>query len=247
MTNPLKEILLPLLDQRAEAGTPAVFWWRDDDAIEPTPALDHLLALSRAHRVPVALAVIPAGAGAALAGRIGGLPEVSVAVHGWSHENHAPPDTKKAELGSERPVEAVFADLSRGMERIRTLFPARFTPALVPPWNRIASGVVEGLAPLGFRAFSVYGPERPAPVAVINTHADLIDWHGTGGCRPEVDLARDIVLAMERDRPIGILSHHLVHDEACWRFLDDLFALTSDHPGCRWAALPELVEAAAVA
>jgi hypothetical protein len=38
--------------------------------------------------------------------------------------------------------------------------------------------------------------------------------------------------------PIGILTHHLVHDEAAWDFLEKLFSFTR---GQRWLSAQELV------
>ena len=35
-------------------------------------------------------------------------------------------------------------------------------------------------------------------------------------------------------RPTGVLSHHLVHDAAAWRFLEDLIAWVEETPGVRW-------------
>ena len=55
------------LDAWAAAGRTATFWWRDDDATAPTPELGRLLRLAGAHGAPLALAVIPAEAGPALA------------------------------------------------------------------------------------------------------------------------------------------------------------------------------------
>ena len=57
------------LDSWAEAGRVARFWWRDDDAIEPTPALSRLLDLGDTHGIEVAVAVVPATASATPAGR----------------------------------------------------------------------------------------------------------------------------------------------------------------------------------
>ena len=45
-------------DRWADQGLTATLWWRDDDAIAPTPALDRLL--DAAGPVPLTLAVIPA-------------------------------------------------------------------------------------------------------------------------------------------------------------------------------------------
>ena len=51
-------------------GLELPFWWRDDDAVEPTPALAQLADLSRAVAVPVHLAVVPKFATEALAGTL---------------------------------------------------------------------------------------------------------------------------------------------------------------------------------
>jgi hypothetical protein len=32
------------------------------------------------------------------------------------------------------------------------------------------------------------------------------------------------------------LTHHLVHDDAGWRFLERLFEATATHPAVRWLA-----------
>ena len=47
-------------------------------------------------------------------------------------------------------------------------------------------------------------------------------------------LTRELKRAFEDDQPIGVLGHHLVHDEAAWEFLDELMQLTSHHDSCRW-------------
>ena len=63
------------LDHWQEAGRNASFWWRDDDAETPSPALDQLLALRASRGLPLALAVIPAGAGTAADPRFDGFLE----------------------------------------------------------------------------------------------------------------------------------------------------------------------------
>ncbi|WP_442967059.1 polysaccharide deacetylase family protein [Rhizobium sp. GN54] len=237
------------LDRWARAGRVARFWLRDDDAVEPTAALEQLLALSAGHAVPVALAVIPAFTGAALARRLAAAPDVEVAVHGWSHENFAPPDQKKQELGPHRPADVVLASLQRGVTTLANLFGPRFVPVLVPPWNRIDPALVPRLGGIGFRALSVFGPEKSLGLPAVNTHVDVIDWHGTRGGRDTGVLVGEMVArlkAIENDNEngegtLGLLTHHLVHDEAVWRFLDGLFARTARHPACRWVRLSEIV------
>ena len=77
----------------------ALFWWRDDDATDATPALDRLLGLHRAAKVPLALAIVPANATPALADRLAQTPGVDLLQHGYAHTNHASASDKKMELG----------------------------------------------------------------------------------------------------------------------------------------------------
>lgn len=238
----MTDALIHALDLRAANGNPARLWLRDDDAIEPSAALDRLLSLTEAAHIPVTLAVIPAHSGAALVNRLDSAKRVSVAVHGWSHTNHAPAAEKQQELGPHRPTPQILNELAQGFSHLAQLHPQHFTPVLVPPWNRIAPQVIAGLPALGFKALSVYGPEAKAELPLYNTHVDVIDWRGSRSGRPDAVLRDEIAQAMARsDAPIGLLTHHLVHDAQVWGFLARLFTLTADHPGCRWVSLPDLI------
>jgi hypothetical protein len=222
-------------------GHPVEFWLRDDDATVPGVALDRLLQVTADHGVPVTLAVIPAPAGAALAARLVRETHVTVAVHGWAHVNHAGPGEKAQELGSHRPLAEVTEELRQGLERLAALFPAQVCPVLVPPWNRIAPEVIAALPGLGFAGLSVFGPEMAARLRVVNTHVDLIDWRGTRGGRDDDALFADLARVVARGGPVGVLTHHLVHDAQAWGFLERLFALTQGHPACRWVGLADLL------
>ena len=240
--NPM-DMLRQELDQRAQAGRPAQLWLRDDDATLPTASLDRLLTLTGQFEVPLTLAVIPADTGEALAERLDGEAQVEVAVHGWSHHNHAADGEKSQELGAHRPATTVLAELARGRERLASLHGAHFIPMLVPPWNRIANHVVAGLADIGYEALSVYGPEKPAPLPVLNTHVDIIDWRGTrGGRADDVLVAELLTVLRSHDGPIGLLIHHLVHDEAAWGFMARIFAATFAHKGCAWRSARDLLQ-----
>jgi peptidoglycan/xylan/chitin deacetylase (PgdA/CDA1 family) len=236
-------VLLHPLDAIAARGDRVTLWWRDDDAVAPTAALDRLLAVADRWDVPLTLAVIPQPTGPELAARLDAAPGVTVALHGWAHADHSGGQGKKQELGPHRPAALVLDELARGLAKLRALHGARLSPVLVPPWNRIAPGLLPGLPGLGIAALSVFGLETPAPLPVINTHVDVMDWRGTRGGRPTdavlADLARAI--AQAPDRPIGLLTHHLVHDAQVWDALEALFALTRDHPACRWTDLSALL------
>lgn len=238
--------LIDMLDAYAKAGRTVKLWLRDDDAIEPSPALSHLLDLSERFDAPMTIAAIPAQATDALAELLKKKPLICVAVHGWDHINHAPASEKKQELGLHRGEDIVLARLAEGLQRIASLFGDRAVPLLVPPWNRIAPALLPHLTLLGYEALSVFGPEREdAPVHLVNTHVDIIDWKGTRGGRPMDILYAEALARLgtgnAQATSLGILTHHLVHDAAAWDFLDDLFELTAGHPACQWVAVRDLM------
>lgn len=242
------DLWLPLgleLNRWAQRGRRATFWLRDDDAVEPTGQLDRLLDLTSRFAVPLTLAVIPERTGAALARRLDHSPETLVALHGWSHRNHAPASEKKQELGPHRPADVVLAELRSGVRLLSRLHGERFVPLLVPPWNRIDPALISHLRGIGLSALSVFGPEKPGPILSINSHVDLIDWKGTRGGRDPATLVGEIVARLrqisEAEATVGILCHHLDHDEQAWMFLDEMFERTTRHPACHWAAASEIL------
>jgi hypothetical protein len=245
MMDEFKAVIFGELDRWQRAGKVAQFWLRDDDAIEPTAALDRLLEISATFAVPLTLAVIPAHTGEALTDRLRREPLCSVAVHGWSHRNHAGPDEKKQELGRHRPVADVLTELKPGFDQLFALYGEQFVPMLIPPWNRIDAALLPQLAGLGYQALSVYGPEKPAALPLINTHVDVMDWHGTRGGRDPQALAVEIAARLrsmfEHGGAMGLLTHHLVHDAAVWDFMKALFTVTADHPACRWTAVTDIL------
>jgi hypothetical protein len=236
------------LEAWSAAGLIARFWWRDDDATAPSAPLDRLLAL--AGGTPLALAVIPQTATEALADRLATADIVTVLQHGIAHTNHAVPPAKKAELGADRPAAAIATALDAGRRRLEALFGRRFRPVLVPPWNRIADGLVALLPQAGFTGLSTAGARRQAePVSglrQVNSHLDPIDWHGTRRCRPAGELVAETVrhLTSRRlgaaDEPVGLLTHHLLDDPATERFAADLAGLVRAHPAAAWISAGEL-------
>lgn len=119
------------LDTWAASGRRAEFWWRDDDATKPGPALDRLIAITGAN--PLALAVIPASATAELASVTRDYPNIDVVQHGFAHTNHAPIGEKKAEFGAHRPIQVMRNEILEGRKRLTELFGATFTAVFVPP------------------------------------------------------------------------------------------------------------------
>lgn len=240
------------LDAWQRAGRGATLWWRDDDAVAPSPALDRLLALSRDTRAPLALAVIPDRASRALrTALLEGPQGLAVLQHGFAHRNHAPAGRKSMELGPDRPAAAVLGELTAGGARLAALFGAtgRLLPAaLVPPWNRIDAALLPALPALGYRFLSRFAP-RAIPRAIpdlteINAHVDILRWSEPRGFAGEAACLDALCrhLAGRRggrcdpDEPTGLLTHHLVHDAAAWDFMARLLEVLTGHPAARFQA-----------
>lgn len=211
---------------------PAEFWWRDDDAVAWSPALERLV--EALDGVPFALAVIPTEAAADLPG--------AILQHGWRHGNHAGPAEKKAEFGPHRPRETMLAELEAGRERLEALYGGRFLAVLAPPWNRIDPALAARLPAAGWRGLSVFRPRR-SPFET-NAHVDPVAWRTHRGFRGEAGVLGDIAAHLrarrtgtaDRSEPTGILSHHLVADGAGFAFFRELARFVAAHPRAGWRA-----------
>mgnify|MGYP001604817296 CR=1 FL=1 len=234
------------LDRWAEAGRRASFWWRDDDAAEPTPALERLLGLARDAGVRPALAVIPARARPALAERLA-RENVAVVQHGWAHLNHASPGRPKAELGAERPAAYVLGELARGALVLGRLFGGVWLRVLVPPYNRVQPALALAVALAGYRGLSTYGARAqallPGGAVQVNSHIDIIDWttRAFTGEGPALGLAlahlrRRREARADPTEPTGLLTHHLAHDAGAWDFTRRFLERVGGHPAASWLA-----------
>ncbi|MFH6783084.1 MULTISPECIES: polysaccharide deacetylase [Methylobacterium] len=225
--------LAPLTDalaRAAEAGRAIELWWRDDDAAAHTPALDRLLALSNRSGWPVAVAAVPARAEPSLAARLADEGDVDLLVHGLAHANHAPPDARKAEFGPHRALAALRTDAAEALALARARLGPRLLPVLVPPWNRLAPGLPESLPALGFRGLSAAAPVAPVS-GLIQAHAavDPIAWRAGGGLAEPDGIVARAARAVAAGGPVGLLTHHLVQDEATWSFCARLLDALGDH------------------
>jgi hypothetical protein len=233
-----------------DAGRAVEFWWRDDDAARPSPALARLLALAQASGTPLALAVIPLQAEPEMLAGIG--PGVTVLQHGSDHRNRAAAGAKKTEYPAAEAATAAVARLVAARGRLSALAGSRLLPVLAPPWNRLPETHAPLLAAAGFRGLSRYGARVAAQAAPgltqVNTHVDLIDWQGGRGFAGEEAVLAAAVkhLAAKRagqadaKEATGWLSHHAVHDDAAWNFLEQLFQTARAVAGVRWLGAREL-------
>ena len=236
-----------------DAGKAASFWWRDDDATQPSAVLDRLLDISGRHGIPVAIASVPKFLSADLPARLRGCAIVDVLQHGFAHQNHAAGKGEGAwELGLHRGAERVLGELQSGYRIMQAAFADQFIPVVAAPWNRIDRRLFPGLRDLGFIGASAFGERAPPPRLTrfieVNAHLDLLSWKGAPRFRGEMAAVRDILEHLNRRRlgltdaeePTGILSHHLSLDEAAWQFLAELITFLARHPGASWRSAREI-------
>ena len=223
------------LGERKQAGRPVEFWWRDDDASAPSPALDRAVGLSRTYGIPLALAVIPQDATPQLFQRL--HDKVSVLQHGTDHINRAAPGEKKTEYPAVEPVDGALARISQGLKKLSNA--PGFIPILAPPWNRVRADLLDRLPGIGIRGISAYGAQKSREPAAglrqVNTHVDVVAWRRGRHFVGEAQALSQALKWMVTGEPIGWLTHHAVHDEATWEFLERLF--TVKH--VRWLSAAE--------
>jgi hypothetical protein len=238
--------LIRELDQWAKSGRTATFWWRDDDAIAPTPLLDVLLGV--ASPLPISLAVIPGLVEPILADRLTHEPQIAILQHGWRHIDHVARLRLKgdpSEYPKQRATSEVARELRTGRQRLKGLFGDRALPVFVPPFHGFHEGFLPLLASNGLRAISrnhARTAKSLAGVMQVNTHVELIRWsdppsfNGTAAA-----LARLIAHLKARregdadiEEPTGILTHHLVQDAESYAFIKELIVVTLAHPAIRW-------------
>ncbi len=240
------------LDSWAESGKIATFWWRDDDAVEETPQLQALDALSREMKVPVSLAVIPALLQCSLRQFLHQRNNFIVMQHGYSHSSNATKGAKKIELGGERSTDEIQIELISGRQQLSSAFGEQFIPVLVPPWNRIESRIYPALVSAGFSGVSTMWARHSAhPVKgllQVNTHLDPVNWRHGRGFIGEASAVEQIYrhLSVRRlaggdiTEPGGILTHHLSQNEQVWIFCRKLFEVLNRHPAVQWLSAREI-------
>lgn len=222
-----------------DLGRVPSFWWRDDDATLPSPALGRLLALARRSSVPLALAVVPLEAAPEL---FEGL-EADVVMHGTDHRNRAAAGAKKSEFPADEPLERACERLRKARERLAELAGARFVPVLAPPWNRFRRDLIPCLPGCGLRGLSGYGERQSGEpvrgVREVNTHIDIVEWRRTRSFAGE-DATLSLAVrhlaarregAADTSEPTGLLTHHAVHDAPAWAFVERFVERTREGGG----------------
>ena len=238
------KLLADELARWADEPRKAQFWWRDDDATREHPALERLVGLSESHGIALGLAVIPQGVDPVM---LAGLPStVAILQHGCDHANRALNGMKKCEFPESLPTEVRLARLVEARTALSRASGARLLPVLVPPWNRLDDDLARRLPAAGYAGLSRFKARAKAQAVPglreVNTHADLMSWHGARGFAGDDAVLHQLAAHLRAkrtdlavaDEPTGLLTHHRVHDAAAWNFLGRLFEFTGGYPHVDW-------------
>lgn len=224
-------------------------WWRDDDARQPTPQLDRLLALAERNDIPLTLAVIPSAGAGALGSRIRDVRGISAVQHGIDHVNRANANGRGAcEMAAEWDAQEIAARLATARRHVLSI-PNSY-PVFIPPWHAHHPCLEVALRASGFKGWAPGRDVRESHGLVrIDTHVEVLRWKGGARFRGEGRFMRRLIrLARERRRarrwtePVGILTHHLQQDEASWEFLEQFLPWTKGNPAIEWQSLPKLLD-----
>lgn len=236
------------------AGVTPTFWWRDDDAESPSPALDTLLALAQRHSVPIHLAVVPKSVGPALANRLSHATDTYVLQHGFAHVNNEPQGARASEVGEHRDINLQLRDLKDGWQRLVQAQIPNLLPGFAAPWNRIADKTVAHFPNLGYRLLSTcHARKSPSPVAgvtQVNIHFDPIRWkqgpkfRGTEATLEGVveHLVQRRTGLVDKTEPTGLSTHHLQTDDTVWSFTDQLLERLTHNGASEWIRLSSFLD-----
>lgn len=257
------------LDRWADDGLAAKYWVRDDDAIQVSADLKRLHDLATRHGIQIGLAVIPGKARPDLVDFLANSTRQFYPMcHGWQHDNHSR-SNKPAEFGPDRPTSSLILDARSALHTFNTLF--RSAKAIfVPPFNCATDALVRALPDIGYFAVSLM-PSRVERTLLrlthelkwlprfripdfsnsprIDVHLDVINWKEMKAQDTEI-IANQLLQNLRgrrlgilaADAPIGLLTHHLVHNEGIWDRCEEILEVLQSHNAAefvdvgRWAA-----------
>ena len=120
----------------------------------------------------------------------------------------------------------------------------------MPPFNRLSWRLVGSVAPAGLAYVSVDGDFPGLAMPTVNVHADVLDWRARSAAEPQA-LVRRLVAALRlrrhgllpRRRPVGVLTHHLGHDDRAWALAEELLERLAAHRTVQFPPLSTLFPA----
>lgn len=256
------------LDCWTDSGLTAKLWVRDDDAFETSENLERLRDFATRHNIRIGLAVIPGKILPSLTDFLGNnMQQFYPMCHGWKHVNHNR-GNRPGEFGPDRPFSNMIMDAQSALSLFSGHFGA-LKAIFVPPFNRVTPAMVKALPNIGFFGVSLmpnYLERKMLQLGSrltwsrviklpdfsgsprIDVHLDMINWK-TRTARETKTIVNHLVRQLHgrrlgllaADTPIGLLTHHLAHNERIWRTCDEAVEVLQSHKAVefidvgRWA------------
>ena len=248
--------VLKELDLWSDRGLRARFWLRDDDACDMSPQLARLFDLASQYKLNIGLAVIPGKLNPGFVDMLADMKErFHPMCHGWIHADYGR-FGEPGEFGRDRPLSSLRSDAEQAYKAFSQSF-GTGKAIFVPPFGRITSGLVKALPQIGFAGISTgpsyielkilrmnsampWMPVIPIPkgseIRRFDVHIDVLEWQRKTA-RDSEAIATNIVENLRVRRrgfitprhPIGLLTHHLVHDEHVWQLCNEILCSLSAH------------------
>ncbi|MDX2320192.1 MAG: hypothetical protein QNK26_06275 [Moritella sp.] len=240
-----------LAEEIQQWSSPVQFWWRDDDAVANSGALQRLLMLAAQFQIPVHLAVIPESLQASLSviNKVQHSANCYVLQHGYDHRSYALEGQRKIELGGSQDIPSLLKKLALGQQLLKSRFGEQYLNILVPPWNRIADEVASQLPAMDYTQLSVLGSKKQAESDFnLNVHIDIIDWKQRCFAGEDAILTKIIshlreqrLAGLDRNiKPCGFMTHHLDHDLNSWLFISQFFQFCQQQENVEWLSGQQL-------
>lgn len=198
--------------------------------------LRRLVEQARRADIPLSLSVIPTLLSPELCKWVNRYTSVTVLQHGTDHCD-AGGGVGPTQFDPQEAPHAIARRLVEGWTALSGFH--RRLPVYVPPWHDLTPNTAAAAAMAGLESISAWG--APAAQGRVDVHLDLMRWRGpprfAGSQRVLGRLTRELRKRRVQRRwqePIGLLTHHLVHDDAAWRFLDTLLSFEPLKRTAQW-------------
>ncbi|TYL92025.1 hypothetical protein FXB40_26635 [Bradyrhizobium rifense] len=244
------------LDIWANSKLKARFWIRDDDAFEVSSDLERLRNVAVRFDTKIGLAIIPGKITPGLQEFLAeNIQHFYPMCHGWKHINYNL-GKNPAEFGPDRPISNMIVDAEFALQSFKECFGSS-QPIFVPPFNRITPALIKALPQVGFAGVSLMPNHIERKLLQLNSwmkwggiitmprfkdgiridvHLDVIDWRARTAQNTKI--VSNLLVQQLRgrrlgvvpvDTPIGLLTHHLAHDEPIWRAINETLDFLRSH------------------
>lgn len=213
---------IDLLKELNHQGIRPKLWLRDDDICTDSPNFRLLLQLSNLG-FPMVFAAVPYRLkfSDAELNFVRTLPKnVYIAVHGFNHINRSV-QGRISEYPETVTESQACKEFTYGVNKVKTMFPERFFPMFVPPWNYISDVHVKSLEKEGIKYLSgtvdIALNTSGTNIQDLPSHVDVLAY-GQDIWFPlklESQIDNEVFSALnawkeqgDYDLPFCILSHH---------------------------------------